>query len=52
MPAQIKKIFVATSKDLGEDQWKMNFRKKEIMYYIHKSVKCALGPVEIISCSP
>ncbi len=42
MLTQMNKIFVAKSKDLGNDQWKINFMN-ELIDVVHQTVESGLS---------
>ncbi len=42
MLTQMNKIYVETSKNLGSDQWKINFMN-ELIDIVHKTAECGLS---------
>ncbi len=42
---QMNKICVAKSKDLGDDQWKINFMK-ELIYVVHQTAESGFSSKE------
>ncbi len=41
MLTEMNKIYIAKSKDLGDDQWKINFTN-ELIDVVHKTAECGL----------
>ncbi len=42
MLTQMNRIYVETSKNLGSDQWKINFMN-ELIDIVHKTAECGLS---------
>ncbi len=47
MLTQMNTIYVAESKDLGDDQWKINIMN-ELIYVVHQTAESGLSPKEDI----